>query len=59
MIWKLFKKKEIFVLTIPHLIMNEELDIVKQKLKDELGDQYKVVVIMDPHKVHMETKILK
>lgn len=59
MIWKLFQRKPVFVITIPTTPSQEEYESIKNNLKVELGDQYKVVIVIDPHKTYLETKILK
>jgi hypothetical protein len=59
MIKNLLQRKPIFVITLAHQPTKEEYDTIKTRLVDELGDEYKVVVIVDIHKVHIETKILK
>jgi hypothetical protein len=59
MIWRLFRPRPIFVLTIPTVLPMEEQAIVKEALKKELGNEYKVILLMDSHKVYIESKILK
>jgi len=59
MIWRLFKARPIFILTLPQTLPMKEQEIVKQALKKEMGNEYKVIVIMDENKKHVETKILK
>jgi hypothetical protein len=59
MIWRLFKPRPIFVLTVPMALTSEELNAVKKSLTDQMGNEYKVVVLMDIHKTYVETKILK
>jgi 3'-phosphoadenosine 5'-phosphosulfate sulfotransferase (PAPS reductase)/FAD synthetase len=59
MIWRLFKPRPIFVLTIPTVLPMEEQAIVKESLKKELGNEYKVVVLMDSYKTYIESKILR
>jgi 3'-phosphoadenosine 5'-phosphosulfate sulfotransferase (PAPS reductase)/FAD synthetase len=59
MIWRLFRPRPIFVLTLPTILPMEEQAIVKEALKKELGNEYKVVLLMDSHKTYVETKILK
>jgi hypothetical protein len=59
MIWRLFRPRPIFVLTLPTTLPMEEQAIVKESLKKELGNEYKVVLLMDSYKTYVETKILK
>jgi 3'-phosphoadenosine 5'-phosphosulfate sulfotransferase (PAPS reductase)/FAD synthetase len=59
MIWRLFRPRPIFVLTLPTILPMEEQAIVKEALKKELGNEYKVVLLMDSYKTYVETKILK
>jgi hypothetical protein len=59
MIWRLFRPRPIFVLTIPTVLPMEEQAIVKELLKKELGNEYKVILLMDNHKTYIESKILK
>jgi 3'-phosphoadenosine 5'-phosphosulfate sulfotransferase (PAPS reductase)/FAD synthetase len=59
MIWRLFKPRPIFVLTLPQILPMEEQAILKEALKKEMGNEYKVVILMDKHKTYIETKILK
>jgi hypothetical protein len=59
MIWRLFRPRPIFVLTIPTVLPMEEQAIVKESLKKELGNEYKVILLMDSHKTYIESKILK
>jgi hypothetical protein len=59
MIWRLFRPRPIFVLTLPTVLPMEEQAIVKEALKKELGNEYKVILLMDSHKVYIESKILK
>jgi hypothetical protein len=59
MIWRLFRPRPIFVLTIPTVLPMEEQAIVKESLKKELGNEYKVILLMDRHKTYIESKILK
>lgn len=59
MIWRLFRPRPIFVLTLPQKLPLDEQAIVKEALKKEMGNEYKVVVLMDSHKTYIETKILK
>jgi 3'-phosphoadenosine 5'-phosphosulfate sulfotransferase (PAPS reductase)/FAD synthetase len=59
MIWRLFRPRPIFVLTIPTVLPMEEQAIVKESLKKELGNEYKVILLMDTHKTYIESKILK
>jgi len=55
----LFTRKPIFQITLTSIPTEEEFEKIKKDLKDELGDEYKVVVVVDTYKVHTETKILK
>jgi hypothetical protein len=55
----LFTRKPIYQITLAHQPTKEEYDTIKTRLIDELGDEYKIVVIVDIHKVHIETNILK
>jgi len=59
MILNLFKRKPIYQVTYPSIPTKEEYESMKKALRDELSDQYKVVIIIDVHKVYIETKILK
>ena len=59
MIWRLFRPRPIFVLTIPQRMTQEELEHIRQHVKKEMGDEYNVIVLMDAHKTYVETKILK
>ena len=59
MLYRLFKRKPIFVVTLTSLPTKEDYDGIKNNLKEELGDDYKIVIIFDPHKTYMETKLLK
>jgi hypothetical protein len=59
MIKNLFTRKPIYQITLSSLPTQEEFKQIKKDLKDELGDEYKVVVVVDTYKVHTETKILK
>lgn len=59
MIHRLFTKKPIYQITLTSLPTEEEFQQIKKDLKDELGDEYKVVVIVDTYKTYIETKILK
>jgi hypothetical protein len=59
MIWKLFRPKPIFVLTIPDKIDETTLFLMKSELQKQMGSQYNIVVIFDPKKDNVETKILK
>jgi len=59
MIWRLFRPRPIFVLTIPTVLPMEEQAIVKEALKKELGNEYKVILLMDSHKTYIESKILR
>ncbi len=59
MIWRLFRPRPIFVLTIPNTMDKEEYDYIKNQIKQEMGKEYNVIVLMDSHKVYVETKILK
>lgn len=56
---RLFQRKPIFVLTLAHQPTKEEYDIIKKRLTDEMGNEYNIVVIVDIHKVYIETKLLK
>jgi 3'-phosphoadenosine 5'-phosphosulfate sulfotransferase (PAPS reductase)/FAD synthetase len=58
MIWRLFKPKPTFVLTIPHTMTKEELDEIKAQVKKEMGMEYNVIVLSDSHKTYIETKVL-
>ena len=59
MIKNFFTRKPIFQITLSSLPTQEEFEKIKKDLKDELGDEYKVVIVVDTYKVHTETKILK
>jgi hypothetical protein len=59
MIKNLFTRKPIYQITLSSLPTQEEFKQIKKDLKDELGDEYKVVIVVDTYKVHTETKILK
>lgn len=59
MIWRLFRPRPIFVLTIPTVLPMEEQVIVKEALKKELGNEYKVILLMDSYKTYVESKILR
>jgi hypothetical protein len=59
MIWRLFRPRPIFVLTIPTTLTIEEQAIIKNTLTEQMGNEYQVVVLMDSHKTYVETKILK
>jgi hypothetical protein len=59
MIWRLFRSRPIFVLTIPTVLPMEEQAIVKEALKKELGNEYKVILLMDSYKTYIESKILR
>lgn len=59
MIKNLFTRKPIYQITLSSLPTQEEFERIKKDLKDELGDEYKVVIVVDTYKVHTETKILK
>ena len=59
MIYRLFQRKPVFVVTLPTPPTQEEYEGIRNNLKEELGDDYKVVIVVDPHKVHLDTKILK
>ena len=59
MIKNIFTRKPIYQITLTTTPTEEEFEIMKQKLKLELGDEYKVVIIVDTHKVYIETKLLK
>ena len=59
MIWRLFRPRPIFVLTIPTVLPMEEQAIVKEALKKELGSEYKVILLMDSYKTYIESKILR
>jgi hypothetical protein len=59
MIKNLFTRKPIYQITLSSLPTQEEFEKIKKDLKDELGDEYKVVIVVDTYKVHTETKILK
>lgn len=56
---RLFQRKPIFVLTLAKETRLEEYNTIVNSLKNELGNEYKVVVIIDSHKVHHDTKLLK
>ncbi len=55
----LFTRKPIFQITLTSIPTEEEFERIKKDLKEELGDEYKVVIVVDTYKVHTETKILK
>jgi hypothetical protein len=59
MITNLFTRKPIFVLTLIHTPSQEEMMAIKSSLVKELGNEYKVVIITDPTKTFVDTKILK
>jgi hypothetical protein len=59
MIWRLFRPRPIFVLTIPTVLTVEEQAVIKNTLTKQMGKEYQVVVLMDHHKTYVETKILK
>ena len=60
MIWRLFRPKPIFVVTLPTPPESkEEFDSIKEILTKELWDSYKVVLTVDKHKIHIDTKLLK
>ena len=59
MIWRLFKPRPIFVLTIPETLSMEEQAIIKNTLTEQMGNEYQIVLLMDSHKTYVETKILK
>lgn len=59
MIKNLFTRKPIYQITLTSIPTEEEFEKIKKDLKDELGDEYKVVIVVDTHKVYIETKILK
>ncbi len=59
MIWRLFRPRPIFVLTIPIRLTQEEIEEIREHVKKEMGNEYKVIVLMDAHKTYVETKILK
>lgn len=58
MIWKLFKRKPIYQVTIPSKITHEEYKATKDSLIATLGKDYHVVVIFDSHKTYVETKLI-
>lgn len=55
----LFTRKPIFQITLTSIPTEEEFEKIKKDLKDELGDEYKVVIVIDTHNIHIQTKILK
>jgi nitrogen regulatory protein PII-like uncharacterized protein len=59
MIKNFFTRKPIFQITLTSMPTQEEFETIKKDLRDELGDQYKVIVVVDVHKIHVETKLLK
>ena len=59
MIWRLFRPRPIFVLTIPTTLSMEEQAVIKNTLTEQMGKEYQIVVLMDSHKTYVETKILK
>ncbi len=59
MIWRLFRPRPIFVLTIPTTLTMEEQAVIKNTLTEQMGREYQVVVLMDNYKTYVETKILK
>jgi hypothetical protein len=59
MITNLFTRKPIFVLTLTQILSQEEMRAITSALKKELENEYKVVVITDPTKTFVDTKILK
>lgn len=59
MIKNIFTRKPIYQITLTTTPNEEELKQIKHSLKEELGDEYKVVIVVDTHKVYIETKILK
>jgi hypothetical protein len=58
MIWRLFKRKPIYQVTIPNVMTKEEYNATKQNLQSTLGKDYYVVILFDTHKTYMETKLL-
>lgn len=54
-----FTRKPIYQITLTTHPSAEEYEIIKKDLKKELGDEYKVIVVVDVDKVYIETKILK
>jgi len=59
MIWKLFRPKPVFVITIPEEGNENASKVMKQHLEEMMGNQYNIVIIFDSHKTYVETKILK
>lgn len=59
MIWRLFRPRPIFVLTIPHTMVKEDQDAIREQIKQEMGKEYNVIVLADGYKTYVETKILK
>ncbi len=59
MLWKLFKPKPIFVITIPEEANEDGSKYLKSYLQEMMGEQYNIVIVFDKHKTYVETKILK
>lgn len=58
MIWKLFKPKPVFVLTIPRSLTTDEYDNTVLYYRGIMGKEYNIVIVTDTHKTYVETKIL-
>ena len=59
MIKNLFRRKPIYQITLPTPPLQGEYEDMKKNIKSDLGDDYKIVIIIDTHKDYIETKLLK
>jgi len=59
MIKNLFRRKPIYQVILATQPTEQEYKSWKKQLQDDLGDDYRVVIIVDNHKTYIETKLLK
>lgn len=54
-----FQPKPVYVVNIKGKITEEELKILKKDLNEELGDQYRVVINVELHKLALKQRYLQ